>query len=77
LHLRAAGEVQRTVEPRGAVMNEQRPQQTDHEDNAAHEPEDESLVDKTKDKLTDLVDAPEAADYDEGKTNPVTGQRRE
>ena len=59
-------------------MNEQqRTQQPDQEDNAPHDPEDESLVDKAKNKLADLVDAPEGADYDEGKTNPVTGQRRD
>jgi len=59
-------------------MNEQqRTQQPDHEDNVPHDPEDDSLVDKAKDKLADLVEEPEAADYDEGKTNPVTGQRRD
>ena len=58
-------------------MNEQRTQQPDHEENVPHDPEDDSLVDKAKDKLADLVDASEGADYDEGKTNPVTGQRRD
>ena len=59
-------------------MNEQqRTQQPDDEDNVPHDPEDESLVDKAKDELADLVDAPEGADYDEGETNSVTGQRRD
>ncbi len=58
-------------------MGEQRTQQPDSEDNALPEnPEDESLVEKAKDKLTELVEEPEGAEYDEGKTNPVTGQRR-
>ena len=37
---------------------------------------DESVVEKAKDKLSEMVDAPDGADYDESKTNPVTGQRR-
>ena len=49
------------------MSEQQRTQQPDHEDNAPHDPEDESLVDKAKDKLADLVDAPEGADYDEGE----------
>ena len=40
------------------------------------ETQDESLVDRLKARTRDVVDAPEAADYDTGKTNPVTGQRR-
>ena len=38
--------------------------------------QDESLVDELKARTRDVVDAPEAADYDTTKTNPVTGQRR-
>jgi hypothetical protein len=33
-------------------------------------------VDKAKDRLADLVEEPGGADYDENKTNPVTGQPR-
>jgi hypothetical protein len=40
------------------------------------EDEDRSLIEKAKDKIEDLMDAPEAAD-DPIKTNPVTGQRRD
>ena len=56
---------------------QQRTQQPNQEDQATDEPEDDSILDKAKDKLTELVDAPEAAEYDESKTNPVTGQRRD
>ena len=56
---------------------QQRTQQPDQEDRALHDPQDDSMLDKVKDKLADLVDEPEAAEYDEGKTNPVTGQRRD
>ena len=41
------------------------------------EGEDESLTEKLKGKAEELLDAPEAADYDTTKTNPVTGQRRD
>lgn len=41
-----------------------------------HEDTDEGLVEKLKERARDFVDAPEAADYDTTKTNPVTGQRR-
>lgn len=58
-------------------QQQQRTQQPDQEDHALDDPQDESLLDKAKDKLADLVDEPEAAEYDEGKTNPVTGQRRD
>ncbi len=37
----------------------------------------ESLTEKLKGKVENLFDAPEAADYDTTKTNPVTGQRRD
>ena len=55
---------------------QQRTQQPNSDDHELHDPEDESLVDKAKDKLADLVEEPEGADYDEGETNPVTGQPR-
>ena len=55
---------------------QQRTQQPNNDDYDLQDPEDESLVDKAKDKLVDLVEAPEGADYDEGKTSPVTGQPR-
>ncbi len=41
----------------------------------AKEDDDRSLTDKVKDKVEEVLDPPEAADY-EPKTNPVTGQRR-
>ena len=37
---------------------------------------DESILEKAKDTLAEMFEVPEGADYDEGKTNPVTGQRR-
>ena len=40
------------------------------------EDDDRSLIEKAKDKIEDVMDVPEAAD-DPGKTNPVTGQRRD
>ncbi len=55
---------------------QQRTQQPNNDDHELQDPEDESLMDKAKDKLADLVEAPEGADYDESKTNPVTGQPR-
>ena len=58
-------------------QQQHRTQQSDQEVHALDDPQDESLLDKVKDKLADLVDEPEAAEYDEGKTNPVTGQRRD
>ena len=58
-------------------QQQQRTQQPDQEDQALDDPQDDSMLDRVKDKLADLVDAPEAAEYDEGKTNPVTGQRRD
>ena len=58
------------------MSEQQRTQQPSNDDHALHDPEDESLVDKAKDKLADLVEEPEGADYDESKTNPVTGQPR-
>ena len=38
--------------------------------------EDKSLTEKAKDKIDDVLDVKEAAD-DPGKTNAVTGHRRE
>jgi len=58
------------------VGEQQRTQQPSNDDQELHDPEDDSLVDKAKDKLADLVEEPEAADYDESKTNPVSGQPR-
>ena len=40
------------------------------------EDDESSLIEKAKDKIEDVMDVPEAAD-DPGKTNPVTGQRRD
>ena len=40
------------------------------------EDEDRSLIEKAKDKIDDMLDVQEAAD-DPGKTNAVTGHRRE
>ena len=66
---RAVGHGERTIEERRAVVGEQqRTQQPNEDDHELHEPEDESLVDKAKDKLADLVEEPEGADYDERKT---------
>ena len=56
---------------------QQRTQQPDEEDQALDDPQDDSMLDKVKDKLADLVEEPEAAEHDKGKTNPVTGQRRD
>jgi hypothetical protein len=58
-------------------QQQQRTQQPEQQDHALDDPQDDSVLDRVKDKLADLVDAPEAAEYDEGKTNPVTGQRRD
>lgn len=77
LRPRAVGQGERTIEERRDVVGEQqRTQQPNNDDHELQDPEDESLMDKAKDKLADLVEAPEGADYDENKTNPVTGQRR-
>jgi hypothetical protein len=38
--------------------------------------DDESTMEKAKKKLSEIIEAPDAAEYDETKTNPVTGQRR-
>jgi hypothetical protein len=71
------GTVGAPIDERSSAVGEQRTQQPDSEDNALQEnPEDESLVEKAKDKLTELVEEPEAGEHDEGKTNPVTGMRR-
>ena len=59
------------------MSEQQRTQRPDDDDYAIEDPEDDSLLDRAKDALADLVDAPEGADYDEGKTNPVTGQPRD
>ena len=43
-----------------------------------HEEDDDgSFVDELKEKVKDLLEDDEAADYDTLKTNPVTGQRRD
>jgi hypothetical protein len=74
---RAVGQGERTIEERRDVVGEQqRTQQPNEDDHELEGPEDESLVEKAKDKLADLVEEPEGADYDESKTNPVTGQPR-
>ena len=38
--------------------------------------DDEGLLGRAKRKVDDVLDTPEGADYDTGRTNPVTGQRR-
>ena len=55
---------------------QQRTQQPSNDDHELHDPEDESLVDKAKDNVADLVEEPEGADYDESKSNPLSGQPR-
>ena len=60
-----------------AMTDQQRTQQPNQEDQELDDPQDDSILDKAKDKLSDLVDAPEAAEHDQGKTNPVTRQRRD
>jgi hypothetical protein len=76
LRPRAGGQGELTIEERRDVGEQQRTQQPSNDDHGLHDPEDESLVDKAKDKLADLVEEPEGADYDESKTNPVSGQPR-
>jgi hypothetical protein len=76
LHPRAVGQGEPTIEKRRDSVSEQRTQQPTDDDHELHDPEDESLVDKAKGKLADLVEEPGGADYDENKTNPVTGQPR-
>jgi hypothetical protein len=76
LRPRAGGQGELTIEERRDVGEQQRTQQPSNDDHELHDPEDESLVDKAKDKLADLVEEPEGADYDESKTNPVSGQPR-
>jgi hypothetical protein len=46
-------------------------------DNERDEPQDDSMLDKAKDKLSDIFDEPEADEDDQVETNPVTGQRRD
>lgn len=62
-------------------MGERRTQQPDSENHAwdENDRDEESLVEKKqpRDKMGELVDAPRGAEYDEGKTNPVTGERRD
>jgi hypothetical protein len=53
------------------VMTEERDTRREDETD-----DDRSLIEKTEDKIKDVLDAPEAAD-DPGKTNPVTGQLRD
>ena len=48
----------------------------DHTPRDKNEDDDRSLIEKAKDKIEDVLDAPEAVD-DPGKTNPVTGQLRD
>jgi hypothetical protein len=46
-------------------------------DNERDEPQDDSMLDKAKDKLSDIFDEPEADEDDQVETNPVTGQQRD
>jgi hypothetical protein len=43
----------------------------------AERAEDRSLLDTLEKKVTSLTGAPRPAEYDEHRTNPVTGMRRE
>jgi len=57
-------------------MTDRTPDTQSHSTNDENAAKDESVLEKAKDTLAEMVDAAEGADYDEGQTNPVTGQRR-